>query len=56
MGLWGGQCLLPTDLHPSTCLPRLETLSMRLTALLVRALVHLGLMPQTEGLNEYLET
>ncbi|XP_036904779.1 uncharacterized aarF domain-containing protein kinase 5 isoform X2 [Sturnira hondurensis] len=35
---------------------RLETLSMRLTALLVRALVHLGLMPQTEGLYEYLET
>ncbi|XP_054446600.1 uncharacterized aarF domain-containing protein kinase 5 [Pteronotus mesoamericanus] len=35
---------------------RLETLSMRLTALLVRALVHLGLMPRTEGLYEYLET
>ncbi|KAF6098447.1 aarF domain containing kinase 5 [Phyllostomus discolor] len=35
---------------------RLETLSMRLTVLLVRALVYLGLMPQTEGLYEYLET
>ncbi|KAM5313314.1 putative aarF domain-containing protein kinase 5 isoform 3-T3 [Glossophaga mutica] len=35
---------------------RLETLFMRLTALLVRALVYLGLMPQTEGLYEYLET
>nr|XP_031295747.1 uncharacterized aarF domain-containing protein kinase 5 isoform X4 [Camelus dromedarius] len=35
---------------------RLETLSMRLTAFLVRVLVHLGLMPKTEGLFEYLET
>ncbi|XP_015445743.1 uncharacterized aarF domain-containing protein kinase 5 isoform X5 [Pteropus alecto] len=35
---------------------RLETLSMRLTALLVRMLVRLGLMPSTEGLSEYLET
>ncbi|XP_066235881.1 uncharacterized aarF domain-containing protein kinase 5 [Saccopteryx leptura] len=35
---------------------RLETLSMRLTALLVRALVRLGLMARTEGLYEYLET
>lgn len=29
---------------------------MRLTALLVRLLVRLGLMPSTEGLSEYLET
>ncbi|XP_070078703.1 uncharacterized aarF domain-containing protein kinase 5 isoform X2 [Equus caballus] len=36
--------------------PRLETLSMRLTALLVRVLVHLGLMPKPEGLYEFLET
>ncbi|XP_028356115.1 uncharacterized aarF domain-containing protein kinase 5 isoform X8 [Physeter macrocephalus] len=35
---------------------RLETLSMRITALLVRVLVHLGLMPKTKGLYEYLET
>ncbi|XP_027456557.2 uncharacterized aarF domain-containing protein kinase 5 isoform X4 [Zalophus californianus] len=35
---------------------RLETLSMRLTALLVRLLVHLGLLPETQGLSEYLET
>lgn len=35
---------------------RLETLSMRLTALLVRVLVHLGLMPKPEGLYEFLET
>lgn len=35
---------------------RLETLSMRLTALLVRVLAHLGLMPSTEELYEYLET
>nr|KAF6404447.1 aarF domain containing kinase 5 [Rousettus aegyptiacus] len=35
---------------------RLETLSMRLTVLLVRTLVRLGLMPSTEGLSEYLET
>ncbi|XP_019485740.1 PREDICTED: uncharacterized aarF domain-containing protein kinase 5 isoform X3 [Hipposideros armiger] len=35
---------------------RLETMSMRLTALLVRVLAHLGLMPSTEGLYEYLET
>ncbi|XP_030872888.1 uncharacterized aarF domain-containing protein kinase 5 isoform X2 [Leptonychotes weddellii] len=35
---------------------RLETLSMRLTALLVRLLVHLGLLPETRGLSEYLET
>ncbi|XP_059984304.1 uncharacterized aarF domain-containing protein kinase 5 isoform X4 [Lagenorhynchus albirostris] len=34
---------------------RLETLSMRITALLVRVLVHLGLMPKTKGLYEYLE-
>ncbi|XP_035961733.1 putative aarF domain-containing protein kinase 5 isoform X2 [Halichoerus grypus] len=34
---------------------RLETLSMRLTALLVRLLVHLGLLPETQGLSEYLE-
>ncbi|KAM5211049.1 putative aarF domain-containing protein kinase 5 isoform 4-T4 [Hipposideros larvatus] len=35
---------------------RLETMSIRLTALLVRVLAHLGLMPSTEGLYEYLET
>ncbi|XP_004400826.1 PREDICTED: uncharacterized aarF domain-containing protein kinase 5 [Odobenus rosmarus divergens] len=35
---------------------RLETLSMRLTALLVRLLVHLGLLPETQRLSEYLET
>nr|XP_058899263.1 uncharacterized aarF domain-containing protein kinase 5 isoform X5 [Kogia breviceps] len=35
---------------------RLETLSMRITALLVRVLVHLGLMPKTKELYEYLET
>ncbi|XP_034524686.1 uncharacterized aarF domain-containing protein kinase 5 isoform X4 [Ailuropoda melanoleuca] len=35
---------------------RLETLSMRLTALLVRLLAHLGLLPETQGLSEYLET
>nr|XP_020026578.1 uncharacterized aarF domain-containing protein kinase 5 isoform X1 [Castor canadensis] len=35
---------------------RLETLAMRLTALLVRVLVHLGLLPQTEELYQYLET
>ncbi|XP_047641531.1 uncharacterized aarF domain-containing protein kinase 5 isoform X5 [Phacochoerus africanus] len=35
---------------------RLETLSMRLTALLVRVLVHLGLLPEAQGLYEYLET
>lgn len=29
---------------------------MRLTALLVRLLVHLGLLPETQGLSEYLET
>lgn len=29
---------------------------MRLTALLVRVLTQLGLMPNTEGLYEYLET
>lgn len=29
---------------------------MRLTVLLVRMLVHLGLMPSDEGLSEYLET
>uniref|UniRef100_A0A8C9KY72 AarF domain containing kinase 5 n=1 Tax=Phocoena sinus TaxID=42100 RepID=A0A8C9KY72_PHOSS len=34
---------------------RLETLSMQITALLVRVLVHLGLMPKTKGLYEYLE-
>lgn len=44
-----------------TCPPRppphrLETLSMRLTALLVRVLVYLGIMPDTEGLSKYLET
>jgi hypothetical protein len=41
----------PLHLHP-----RLETLAMRLTALLVRVLVHLGLLPQTEELYQYLET
>uniref|UniRef100_F1N2C7 AarF domain containing kinase 5 n=3 Tax=Bovinae TaxID=27592 RepID=F1N2C7_BOVIN len=35
---------------------RLETLSMRLTALLVRVLVYLGIMPDTKGLSKYLET
>lgn len=35
---------------------RLETLSMRLTALLVRVLAHLGLMPSAEELYKYLET
>ncbi|XP_017914228.1 PREDICTED: uncharacterized aarF domain-containing protein kinase 5 isoform X2 [Capra hircus] len=35
---------------------RLETLSMRLTALLVRVLVYLGIVPDTKGLSEYLET
>lgn len=29
---------------------------MRLTALLVRVLVYLGIMPDTEGLSKYLET
>ncbi|XP_069322851.1 uncharacterized aarF domain-containing protein kinase 5 [Eulemur rufifrons] len=35
---------------------RLEILAMRLTALLVRVLAHLGLMPQAEELYQYLET
>lgn len=35
---------------------RLETLAMRLTALLVRVLVHLGLVPQAEEFYQYLET
>ncbi|XP_036686100.1 uncharacterized aarF domain-containing protein kinase 5 isoform X3 [Balaenoptera musculus] len=35
---------------------RLETLSMRITALLVRVLVHLGLVPKTKALYEFLET
>ncbi|XP_076692221.2 putative aarF domain-containing protein kinase 5 isoform X1 [Callospermophilus lateralis] len=35
---------------------RLETLAMRLTALLVRVLVRLGLVPQAEELYQYLET
>ncbi|XP_057387931.1 uncharacterized aarF domain-containing protein kinase 5 isoform X4 [Balaenoptera acutorostrata] len=35
---------------------RMETLSMRITALLVRVLVHLGLVPKTKGLYEFLET
>nr|KAF6276837.1 aarF domain containing kinase 5 [Pipistrellus kuhlii] len=35
---------------------RLETLSMRLTVLLLRVLVHLNLMPKNERLYEYLET
>lgn len=29
---------------------------MQLTALLVRVLVHLGLLPEAQGLYEYLET
>ncbi|XP_008068174.1 uncharacterized aarF domain-containing protein kinase 5 [Carlito syrichta] len=35
---------------------RLETLAMRITALLARALGHLGLMPPAEELYQYLET
>ncbi|XP_045876745.1 uncharacterized aarF domain-containing protein kinase 5 isoform X4 [Meles meles] len=35
---------------------RLETLSMRLTTLLIRLLVRLGLLPETQGLSQYLET
>ncbi|XP_008569915.1 PREDICTED: uncharacterized aarF domain-containing protein kinase 5 isoform X2 [Galeopterus variegatus] len=35
---------------------RLEILAMRFTALLVRVLAHLGLMPQAEELYQYLET
>ncbi|XP_026265571.1 putative aarF domain-containing protein kinase 5 isoform X1 [Urocitellus parryii] len=35
---------------------RLETLAMRLTALLVRVLIHLGLVPEAEELYQYLET
>ncbi|XP_075861036.1 putative aarF domain-containing protein kinase 5 isoform X2 [Microcebus murinus] len=35
---------------------RLEILAMRLTALLVRVLAHLGLVPQAEELYQYLET
>ncbi|XP_042779902.1 uncharacterized aarF domain-containing protein kinase 5 isoform X3 [Panthera leo] len=35
---------------------RVETLSMRLTALLVRLLFQLGLLPETQELSQYLET
>ncbi|GAB5584338.1 uncharacterized aarF domain-containing protein kinase 5 isoform X1 [Prionailurus iriomotensis] len=35
---------------------RVETLSMRLTALLVRLLLQLGLLPETQELSQYLET
>ncbi|XP_022358111.1 uncharacterized aarF domain-containing protein kinase 5 isoform X3 [Enhydra lutris kenyoni] len=35
---------------------RLETLSMQLTTLLIRLLVQLGLLPETQGLSQYLET
>ncbi|VFV31883.1 uncharacterized aarf [Lynx pardinus] len=35
---------------------RVETLSMRLTALLVRLLFQLGLLPETQELSRYLET
>ncbi|XP_073086440.1 uncharacterized aarF domain-containing protein kinase 5 isoform X4 [Manis javanica] len=35
---------------------RLETLAMRLTTFLVRILVPLGLLPEAEGLYQYLET
>lgn len=34
---------------------RLETLSMRFTTFLIRALVYLGVVEETEGLYEYLE-
>ncbi|XP_016040659.2 uncharacterized aarF domain-containing protein kinase 5 isoform X2 [Erinaceus europaeus] len=34
---------------------RLETLSMRFTTFLIRALVYLGIVEETEGLYEYLE-
>lgn len=54
----GGQGLLPTDLLPllSPPPPRLETLSMRFTVLMIRVLMHLDLMPRDEGLYEYLAT
>lgn len=58
MGTWGRgpnpaphQTVTPPPSHH-----RLETLSMRLTALLVRLLVRLGLLPETQGLSEFLET
>lgn len=35
---------------------RLETLSMRLTVLLLRVMMYLNLMPKNEGLYQYLET
>ncbi|XP_058515409.1 uncharacterized aarF domain-containing protein kinase 5 [Ochotona princeps] len=35
---------------------RLETLAMRLTSLVIRALVHLGLTPPVQDLYQYLET
>ncbi|XP_039109976.1 uncharacterized aarF domain-containing protein kinase 5 isoform X2 [Hyaena hyaena] len=35
---------------------RLETLAMRLTALLVRLLAHLGFLPEAQELSQYLET
>lgn len=57
--MWGSEDGKP---RPTPHLPaprpphRLETLSMRLTALLVRVLVYLGIMPDTKGLSKYLET
>lgn len=52
----GGGLHAPLTCDPLTTPPRLETLSMQLTALLVRVLVHLGLLPEAQGLYEYLET
>ena len=52
----GSQGPLPTYLPPLMPPHRLEALSMRLTALLVRVLVYLGIVPDTKGLSKYLET
>lgn len=55
--MWEARASSPLTCDPSSPLPpRLETLSMRFTVLLIRVLVYLKLMPRNEGLYEYLAT
>lgn len=55
LGGWLARICSPSTYHPLPCPSRLQTLAMRLAALLLRVLARLGFAPKAEEVSQYLE-